>query len=103
MKNMESIFRKPGRKALIAYVTVGYPDVQATLRAVGRITYDETQLSDISLKVDGWIDELMVDYVGQRVEKGQPLFRIYSPELVTAQDEYLIQQQTSQPGRGGGG
>jgi Cu(I)/Ag(I) efflux system membrane fusion protein len=60
-----------------------------TIRAAGQVTYDETRLTDISLKFDGWIGELDADYVGIPVKKDQVLFSVYSPELVSAQDEYL--------------
>lgn len=60
-----------------------------TIRAAGQVTYDETRLTDITLKFDGWIGELDADYVGVPVNKGQTLFSVYSPALVSAQDEYL--------------
>ena len=60
-----------------------------TLGAVGRVAYDETGMSDVNTKVDGWVEALFVDYTGQRVEKGQPLLELYSPALVNAQEEYL--------------
>lgn len=60
-----------------------------TIRAEGRIGYDETRLADVSLKFDAWIGELFADYVGVRVEKGEPLFTVYGPALLAAQQEYL--------------
>jgi Cu(I)/Ag(I) efflux system membrane fusion protein len=60
-----------------------------TIRAVGRVTYDERLLSNITLKFDGYIGELNADYVGAPVTKGQVLFTVYSPELLAAQQEYL--------------
>ena len=59
------------------------------VRALGIVTYDETRLTDVSLKYRGWIGEQQANYVGQKVEEGQPLMTIYSPELLTAQQEYL--------------
>jgi multidrug efflux pump subunit AcrA (membrane-fusion protein) len=73
------------------------------VRSVGRVDYAEPLLGDVTLKVSGWIEKLPVNYVGQRVEKGQALVSLYSPELVNAEDEYLLQLQTSQPGRRGRG
>ncbi|MBE0586396.1 MAG: efflux RND transporter periplasmic adaptor subunit, partial [Desulfofustis sp.] len=61
-----------------------------SIRALGTVTYDETRVQVVNLKFDGWIEELFVNSVGESVKKGQPLFRIYSPELVTAQEEYLL-------------
>lgn len=60
------------------------------IRTVGNITYDETRIFAVNTKFDGWIERLYVDFVGETVKKGQPLFDIYSPELVTAQEEYLL-------------
>ena len=66
---------------------------EQVVRAMGQVEYAEPLLGDVTLKVDGWVEELLVDFVGQRVERGQPLFRLYSPDLVSAQQEYLITQQ----------
>ncbi len=63
---------------------------ERVIRTVGRLEYAEPLVGDVTLKVGGWIEELFVDYEGERVEKGQPLFSFYSPELVSAQEEYLI-------------
>jgi membrane fusion protein, copper/silver efflux system len=63
--------------------------VHKTLRAVGRIAYDETGLTEVSLKLGGWIQTLFADATGMRVERGAPLFTVYSPELYAAQEEYL--------------
>jgi len=65
-----------------------------TIRAVGRVHYDETRLSDINLRMSGWVQQLEVDETGQRVERGQLLFTLYSPELYAAQVEFL----TATPG-----
>ena len=60
-----------------------------TIRTYGHITYDETRTVQVSLKTSGWIEKIHVDFTGKRVEKGQPLFELYSPALVAAQEEYL--------------
>jgi Cu(I)/Ag(I) efflux system membrane fusion protein/cobalt-zinc-cadmium efflux system membrane fusion protein len=61
-----------------------------TIRTVGNIIYDETRIYTVNMKFNGWIEKLYVDFEGEQVRKGQPLFDIYSPELVTAQEEYLL-------------
>ncbi|MGH9380486.1 MAG: FixH family protein [Thermoanaerobaculia bacterium] len=61
----------------------------ATVRAVGRVVYDETRLADVNLKIGGWIGRLEVDEPGQYVARGQTLFTLYSPELYAAQQELL--------------
>jgi len=60
------------------------------IRTVGIVTYDETRVAQVFSKVDGWVEKLFVDYIGKLVEKGQPLFTYYSPDLVTTQEEYLL-------------
>ena len=61
-----------------------------TIRAVGKLTYDETRIARIHPKIEGWIERVFVDFTGQQVEKGAPLLSVYSPELVSAQQELLI-------------
>jgi len=60
------------------------------IRTVGIVTYDETRVAQVFSKVDGWVEKLFVDYIGKLVQKGQPLFTYYSPDLVTTQEEYLL-------------
>ncbi len=60
-----------------------------TIRAVGDVKYDETRLSDVNLRMSGWVDKLLVNETGQRVKKGQTLFTLYSPELYAAEREHL--------------
>lgn len=60
------------------------------IRAQGRLVVDETRLHDITLKVGGYVSKLAVNATGQRVNKGDTLFTLYSPELYAAQQEYLI-------------
>jgi Cu(I)/Ag(I) efflux system membrane fusion protein len=64
--------------------------MQRALRAVGHITYDESALSDVTLKVGGFITKLFVSRTGQRVTKGQPLLAFYSPDLFSAQQDFLL-------------
>ncbi|VAW90748.1 Probable Co/Zn/Cd efflux system membrane fusion protein [hydrothermal vent metagenome] len=59
------------------------------IRAAGRVTYDETRLTDITLKFDGWIGSLYANFLGVSIEKNQPLFEVYGPDLLSAQQEYL--------------
>ncbi len=60
-----------------------------TIRTIGHITYDEKKLYIINAKITGWIERLYVNTTGSVVQKGQPLLGIYSPELVSTQEEYL--------------
>lgn len=65
------------------------PGVKA-IRTVGRVDYDETRLHHVHTKVEGWIGRLYVNYTGKTVQRGEPLFNLYSPELVSTQEEYLL-------------
>jgi Cu(I)/Ag(I) efflux system membrane fusion protein len=81
----------PARQQLIGvtYAAVERREVEQVVRTVGTVAYDESGLSDVTLKYHGWIEELRVDETGILVEKGQVLFDLYSPELVVTQQEYL--------------
>ena len=68
--------------------------VGGELRASGRVAVDETRVRKVNVKVDGYVERLFVDFVGKPVAKGQPLFTIYSPELLAAQNEYLLALRT---------
>lgn len=70
--------------------TVKRGELSLEVRAIGKVTYDERGLHDVSLKYKGWIEHLSVNATGQRVRKGQVLFTIYSPELYAAEGEYLL-------------
>lgn len=59
------------------------------VRALGRIEFDETRVSTVNMKFDGWIEKLYVNETGQLVEQGESLFAVYSPELLASQREYL--------------
>jgi len=63
------------------------------VRAVGRVEVDERRVFAVAPKFEGWVERLFVNATGQPVAKGQPLFEVYSPELVSAQREYVIAAQ----------
>ncbi len=82
----------PERQQLIGvkFGTVEMRNLDKVIRTVGRVDYDEKRLTSVSLKVGGWIEDLYVDFTGKFVRKGDPLLTIYSPELVSTQEEYLL-------------
>jgi Cu(I)/Ag(I) efflux system membrane fusion protein len=82
----------PERQQLIGVKigTVEMKYLEKVIRTVGRIDYDEKRLVTISPKIGGWIEELYVDFTGKFVQQGEPLLSIYSPELVSTQEEYLL-------------
>ncbi len=63
--------------------------LRKTIRTVGAIDYNETALADVTTKFRGWVEKLDVDATGQLVHRGEPMFEIYSPELYSAEVEYL--------------
>jgi len=75
-------------------------DVVVAIRAIGRVAYDETRLTDISLKYRGWLGKVFANYTGISVKKGKPLFTIYSPELLAAQEEFLESLRRAGAGKG---
>ena len=74
----------------VRIATVERRPMVRTVRTVGNITYDETKITQVYSKIEGWIDKLYVNFTGKLVEKGQPLFTIYSPDLLATQQEYLL-------------
>ncbi len=64
-------------------------DLPARIRTIGYLDHDEAKLISVSTKFPGWIENPRVNTVGERISHGDVLFEIYSPELVTAQEEYL--------------
>ena len=67
-----------------------YRQLNNDISTVGFITYNEDKLSHIHPRIAGWVEKLYVKATGDMVEKGQPLYELYSPELVNAQEEYLL-------------
>ena len=76
-------------------------DLSTTIRAAGRVTYDETRRTEVSPKFSGWVRDIRVDYTGRPVRAGEVLFTAYSPELVAAQQEYLTALGIDVQGAGG--
>jgi Cu(I)/Ag(I) efflux system membrane fusion protein/cobalt-zinc-cadmium efflux system membrane fusion protein len=70
-------------------------DLNRSLRAIGLVTFDEARQFAVNSKIEGWIEKLYVNQSGQPVRKGQPLLEIYSPDLVAAQQEYLLALESS--------
>jgi RND family efflux transporter MFP subunit len=79
-------------------LTLGTVEKRAMARLIrtsARIVADETRLFRVTTKVEGWVDKLLVSVDGQAVRKGDPLLTIYSPQLVSAQQEYLSALQAA--------
>ncbi len=86
------VYISPGRQQLIGVRTaeVSHRALDTTIRTVGTLAYDETRVTQIHTKIAGWVERVSVDFVGKQVGRGQPLFTVYSPELVSTQNEYLL-------------
>lgn len=83
----------PEDKQALAGVRTGVVERKALVRDIrttAQIVADESRIAHVHVKIGGYIDTVFVSYVGQLVKKGEPLFTLYSPDLVSSQEEYLI-------------
>jgi Cu(I)/Ag(I) efflux system membrane fusion protein len=86
----------PQRQQLIGLRTVEATrgPVGASWKTVGKVSVDETNVHHVNIKVGGFVDTVYVDYVGKPVKRGERLFSIYSPDLLSVQQEYLLALRT---------
>jgi Cu(I)/Ag(I) efflux system membrane fusion protein len=86
----------PARQQLIGLRTVKVAEgpLGGAWRTSGRVVADETRVRKVTVKVEGFVERLFVDVTGQPVRKGQPLLSLYSPDFVSAQQEYLLALKT---------
>jgi Cu(I)/Ag(I) efflux system membrane fusion protein len=86
----------PDRQQLIGLkvveATVG--PIGGALRTTGRVAVDETRVHHLNVKFSGFAEHVHADYVGRLVKKGEPLFSIYSPDVLAAEEEYLLALST---------
>ncbi len=80
----------------VRLTTVDEQSVSRTLRTSGVVTADETRIGHVHVKTAGWVEDVYANFVGQLVQRGQPLFTVYSPDLVATQQEYLIARRGAQ-------
>ena len=95
----------PARQQLIGLRTAAVTEgkVGGTWRTNGRVVMDETRVRRVTLKVPAFVERVYADFTGKPVRQGEPLFSVYSPELLAAQEEYLLALRTRQAlGQGGG-
>ncbi len=87
-----TIYVDPQRQQLIGvqFAKAISKPLSKELRVVGKVSFDETKITHIHTKVTGYLENVFVDYVGKPVKKGDPLFTIYSPDLVATEQEYLL-------------
>jgi len=93
-----TFFVDPRRQQLINVQTepVEVRSLEKVIRAVATLELDETRIAQVHPKIEGWIDQVFVDFTLQQVKKGDPLFSIYSPKLVSTQEEYLLALRTAE-------
>jgi membrane fusion protein, copper/silver efflux system len=82
----------PERQQLIgvAFAKVERRPLALSLRAHGRVEVDETQIADVVLKYDAYVEKLFVNQTGQQVKRGEPLLVLYSPDLLASEQDYLV-------------
>jgi multidrug efflux pump subunit AcrA (membrane-fusion protein) len=87
-----ALYIAPQKQQLIGMrsVSVVIQPLVREIRTVGKVAFDETKVTHIHTKVSGYIEDVLADYVGKSVRKGEPLFTIYSPDLVSTQQDYLL-------------
>jgi Cu(I)/Ag(I) efflux system membrane fusion protein len=90
------------RRIGVTYATASLQALTGSVRTVAQVTFDETRVKIIAPKIDGWVDRLYVNATGQYVAAGEPLLAIYSPMLVSAQQELLLAAQLGQEVAQGG-
>lgn len=78
------------RRIGVTYATVESGPLAVAVSTAGQVVVDETRIQVIAPKVDGWVERLHVNYTGQPVEAGAPLFDLYAPMVVAAEEEYLL-------------
>ncbi len=86
----------PARQQLIGLVTARATTgaIGGALRTTGRVAVDETRIHRVNVKFGGFVERVQADFIGQRVGRGEPLFSIYSPELLAAQEDLLLALRT---------
>ena len=89
---IEGVMVSPQKQQLIGVKTepAQVREITHTIRTVGQVEVDERRLIHMHTKLEGWIQGLYVKFTGEKVQKDQKLFEIYSPELVSTQEEYLL-------------
>ncbi|WGJ15960.1 efflux RND transporter periplasmic adaptor subunit [Methylocapsa sp. D3K7] len=92
----------PNRMQSIGVKTgvVEYRTIRDVIRTFGNVEADETRLSDVQVRFSGWVQKVYADATYKTVRRGQPLLTIYSPELVTAEQDYLVAKELLGHGMG---
>ncbi|HEX6069654.1 MAG TPA: efflux RND transporter periplasmic adaptor subunit [Longimicrobiaceae bacterium] len=90
------------RRIGVTYATATLKPLRREVRTIGSVTYDETRLVNFNPRIEGWIERLHVDFTGAPVRAGEPLMDVYSPMLVSAQEELILARRLVDEARAGG-
>jgi membrane fusion protein, copper/silver efflux system len=105
MQDLAMVHIDPARQQMIGLTTVQAElgPIGGAWRTTGRVAIDETRVRHVNVKVPGFVEQIYVDFVGKPVKRGEPLFSIYSPDLLAAQEELLLALRTQERLRSAGG
>jgi len=79
----------------VRYAQAERKNLSRTVVAVGEVNADENRLTDVTLRTEGWIDKLHVEETGEYVKRGEALFDLYSPDILTASEEVLAARRAT--------
>jgi len=77
----------------VTYTPAEQRELTKTIKTVGNVEVDERSVAHIHVKFEGWVEKIFVNFIGEPVKQNQPLFSVYSPDVVTAEQEYLLALQ----------
>ena len=89
-KNMVQVSPEKQQLIGVQYGTAEYESSSDTIRAAARVTLDETRVTKVQPRVEGWIAQVFADFTGKYVRKGDPLLTMYSPDALATEQEYLL-------------
>jgi Cu(I)/Ag(I) efflux system membrane fusion protein len=95
-----SLTDRAARTIGVTFATVERRPLDREVRTVGTVEYDETRLANLNPKIEGWVERLYVDFTGAPVRKGQAMLEVYSPKLVTAQEELILARRLADDAEG---
>jgi len=78
------------RRIGVTYAVATMKPFRRAVNTVGAVTWDETRLASVNPRIEGWAEKLFVDFTGATVQAGEPLLAVYSPMLVSAQEELIL-------------
>ena len=89
-KNMVQVSPEKQQLIGVQYGTAEYESSANTIQAAARVTLDETRVTKVQPRVEGWIAQVFADFTGKYVKKGDPLLTMYSPDALATEQEYLL-------------